>query len=78
MATVLYQYAQYKGYDTSARSTLFSYVDASQISSYATEAMKWANAAGYITGTSTTTLSPQNVNTRAEAATIFMHFCEST
>ena len=39
--------------------------------------MSWAVGAGLITGTSTTTLSPQDTATRAQVATILMRFCEN-
>lgn len=77
MATILYRYAQYKGYDVSASNNLSAYTDAANISSYATTAMQWANAEGLITGNTTTTLNPTGNATRAEVATILMRFCEN-
>ena len=76
LAAILYRYAQLKGYDTAASVSLSGYTDASQISSYATVAMQWANAEGLITGSTTTTLTPLGNATRAEVATILMRFCE--
>ena len=77
MAAILYRYAQFKGYDTSIGGmSLNEYADASQISSYATTAMQWANENGLITGRTSTTLAPQGTATRAEVATILMRFCE--
>lgn len=77
MATILYRYAQYKGYDVSASNNLSAYTDAANISSYATTAMQWVNAEGLITGNTTTTLNPTGNATRAEVATILMRFCEN-
>lgn len=77
MAAILYRYAQFKGYDVTASNDLSSYVDASQISAYATTAMQWANAEGLITGSTSTTLNPVGNATRAEVATILMRFCEN-
>lgn len=76
LATFLYRYAQDQGYDTSARADLSGYSDAGLVSSYATEALSWANATGLITGTTGTTLSPQGSATRAQVATILTRFCQ--
>ncbi len=76
MAAILYRYASYKAYGTDAQANLTSYTDAGAISGYAESAMKWANAEGLITGTTTTTLSPAGDASRAEVATILMRFCE--
>ena len=78
LATILYRYAQYKGYDVSVGGmSLNEYTDASQISAYATTAMQWANENGLITGVTSTTLEPQGSATRAQVATILMRFVES-
>ena len=77
MAAILYRYAQFKGYDVSAKADLSVYTDAASVGTYATDAMAWANGAGLITGTSTTTLSPAGNATRAQVATILMRFCEN-
>ena len=76
LATFLYRYAQDQGYDTSARADLSGYSDAGLVSSYAAEALSWANATGLITGTTGTTLSPQGSATRAQVATILSRFCQ--
>ena len=77
MAAILYRYAQFKGYDVSAKADLSVYTDAAQVSTYATDAMAWANGAQLITGTSVTTLTPAGNATRAQVATILMRFCEN-
>ena len=77
LAAILYRYAELKGYNVSASGSLSGYTDASQISSYATTAMQWANSTGLITGKTSTTLSPKGNATRAEVATILMRFCEN-
>lgn len=76
LATFLYRYAQDQGYDTSARADLSGYSDAGLVSSYATEALSWANATGLITGTTGTTLSPKGSAARAQVATILSRFCQ--
>ena len=77
LAAILYRYAELKCYNVSASGSLSGYTDASQISSYATTAMQWANSTGLITGKTSTTLSPKGNATRAEVATILMRFCEN-
>lgn len=76
MAAILLHYANYKGYDVSASTSLSKYTDSAQISSYAVESMSWASAAELITGTTNTTLSPKGSATRAQVAVILMRFCE--
>lgn len=77
LATMLYRYAQSKGYDTTQGGmAIREYADFEQISDYAVEAMTWAVNTGLISGTSTTTLSPQGLATRAQVATILMRFIE--
>lgn len=77
MAAILYRYAQFKGYDVSAKADLSVYTDAGQVSAYATDAMAWANGAQLIAGTSQATLTPAGNATRAQVATILMRFCEN-
>lgn len=77
MAAILYRYAQYKGYDVSAAADLAAFSDASSVSKYAVDAMKWANAEGLITGVTSSKLVPANNAVRAQAASILMRFCEN-
>lgn len=78
-ASILYRYAKYKGYDVSVGedTNILSYDDALEISSWANTAMRWACGVGLLTGRTASTLVPQGTATRAEAATIFMRFCET-
>ena len=77
LVTMLYRYAQAKGYDTTQGGmAIREYADFEQISGYAVEAMTWAVNTGIINGTSSTTLSPQGAATRAQVATILMRFIE--
>ena len=69
-ATMLYRYAQYKKADVSGGEFTAEYSDAAKVSSWALEAMKWANAKGLIGGMTATTLVPQGQATRAQMATI--------
>lgn len=78
MVVFLYRYCgNYKGYNVSASADLSGFSDANQISSYALTPMRWAVAKGYMSGTSSTLLSPQAVATRAQVAEIFVKFIES-
>lgn len=78
MAVMLYRYAQYKGYELKTGADPSQYTDAADISSWALDAMEWANAEGLITGRTAATIVPGGTATRAEAATILMRFLEST
>lgn len=78
MATILYRYAQYKGYDTTAKADLSRFTDTAQVGSYAVETIRWANAEGLVNGTSATTLTPKGSATRAQAAVILTRFCQNT
>lgn len=77
MAAILYRYAGFQGYDMSAKADLSGFSDAGTVSGYAQEAIRWANAAGLVSGTSTTTISPKAGATRAQVAAILMRFCEN-
>ena len=74
LATILFRYAEAKGYDVSARADLSAYPDADQILSYATESVAWAVAEGLIQGFEDNTLRPAGNATRAQIATILMRF----
>ena len=74
MAAILYRYSKYRGYDTDSRADLSGFTDRNRISSYATEALSWANALGLISGVTETTLQPQGMATRAQAATILSRY----
>lgn len=76
LAAMLYRYAKLKGYDVSASADISTYTDASSVSSWATDAMRWAVGAGLINGRTATTLAPQGNATRAEVAAILMRFAQ--
>lgn len=76
LAAMLYRYAKLKGYDVSASADISGYTDASGVSSWATDAMRWAVSAGLINGRTATTLAPQGNATRAEVASILMRFMQ--
>ncbi len=74
MAAIFYRYAQYKGYDVTARADLSGYADADQISEYAVEAMQWAVGVKLVNGLTADTLVPKGQATRAQVATMLMRF----
>lgn len=78
MATILYNYAGYKGYDVSGRSDLSGYADVGSVSSWALTAMRWAHSEGLISGRTAATLVPNGAEgtaKRSEAAVLLMKFC---
>lgn len=76
LAAIMYRYADYKGYDTAARTDLSKFSDSSKVSSYAFDALAWANATGLITGINGAMLNPQGEAVRAQTAVILMRFCK--
>lgn len=70
-AVILYNYAVYNGYDTSASADLSAkFTDADEVSDFAKTAMPWANAKGLINGMGDGTIKPKGAVSRAQAATI--------
>ena len=50
MASIMFRYAQYKGYNATGGVDLSSFEDADAISAWAKEAVAWANSKGLILG----------------------------
>lgn len=75
LAAMLTRYAALKNRDVSAIASISAYADASNVSNWAVDAMRWAVGEGLIQG-SNNTLRPQSNATRAEVATILMRFCK--
>ena len=77
LATMLYRYAKYIGYDTSEKADFSKYPDSSDVSSWAIEAMQWAVGTGIIKGQGGGKyLDPQGKASRAECATMVMRFMQ--
>ena len=76
MVTILYRYAQNKGYDVSVgeSTNILSYDDAASVAQYAVPAMQWGCGSGMVQGTDNKLL-PQGSTTRAQMATMMMRFC---
>lgn len=82
MAAFLYRFCDYMKYDAVPGVDISSFPDASNVSSYAVEYMKWAVGAGLITGKLqldkvTVKLEPRSETSRAELATLLMRLCET-
>ena len=74
IASIMFRYAKFKGYDVSASADITSYNDAGKVSDWATESMKYAVGSGLIMGKTETTLNPLDNATRAEFAAIMQRF----
>ena len=79
LVTMLYRYAQLKGYDVNIgeETNILSYVDFDSISEYAISAFQWACGSGLIEGDENGAVTPTATATRAQAAAIFMRYLES-
>lgn len=78
-AAILFNYAQSRGYDVSARADLSVFPDAGSVSAWAQSALAWANASGLISGavrSGQTVLAPQGSASRAQVAMILMGYVE--
>ena len=74
-AQMMYNYAEYKGYDLTARGDLSRYPDGGTVAGWAQTAMEWANGNRLINGHEATGLiDPAGTTTRAQAASIITNF----
>ena len=73
-ALILSRYAKMKNYYTENYSDLSGFDDKDAVSSWAIDAMKWANGEGIITGITDSSISPKTSTTRAQAAELLMRF----
>ena len=76
MVTILYRYANYKGYNTTDTSDMKQFPDSDDVSEFAKPAMAWAVANGLITG-SDGKLKPQDAASRLECAVVVQRFMET-
>lgn len=79
LVTILYRYAQYCDYDTSASNRLYAFSDRNSVHGWAFNAISWAVGAGIITGINSkagTIIQPTGTATRAQIATIMMRFIQ--
>ena len=77
MAVIMYRYASYAGYDTTADSTKYdTFPDTGNVSAFAADAMKWSTSNGLING-SDGKLLPKDTASRAQVAQIILNFCRN-
>ncbi len=80
LVTIVYRYAQYKRYDSTASGTIADFEDADSLSDYAVIPMKWAIGHRIISGMRVeghSILSPKGTATRAQLAVILKAFDEN-
>ncbi|OUN08848.1 hypothetical protein B5G40_14325 [Flavonifractor sp. An9] len=77
LATILYRYAESKGYDVSAKGDLTTFTDGAKTSSWAAEAMEWSVGSKLLSGKGGNVLDPTGTATRAEVAQIFTNFAQN-
>jgi len=79
IATIMYRYAKYKGYDVSVgeNTNILSYDDFVKISEYAIPSMQWAVGSGVIKGRTESTLNPYDYATRVEIAAMLHRFIKA-
>lgn len=75
LAVIMHRYASYKNYDLAKTAELESFKDATLISDYAVESIKWAVANNIISGTSDTSISPKDFVQRCQISAILKRFC---
>jgi hypothetical protein len=77
MAVILMNYAKFKGYDVSMSTDLSKYTDEGSISSWAKDAISWANAISLIQGDGSKLMPAGNAE-RCQVAAILQRFIENT
>ncbi|WP_417042124.1 S-layer homology domain-containing protein [Ellagibacter isourolithinifaciens] len=77
LVTMLFNYANKSGMDTSARADLNGMKNADAVSSWALEAVQWAVAEGILKGVDNTDLAPQGLATRAQAAAFMQRYVKA-
>ena len=75
LATMLWRYAGYRGWDAAATGDVSAFSDADKISSFAEEAISWATGNGILGGKGAGILDPGGKATRAEFAAMLNRFC---
>lgn len=77
LVTMLFNYANKSGMDTSARADVSGMENADAVSTWATEAVQWAVAEGILKGVGNTDLAPQGLATRAQAAAFMQRYVKT-
>lgn len=76
MASIIYNYAKYKGYNVAVGSELENFSDSETVSSWAKDAMSFVVENGILTGKDNNKLDPKSTATRAEVAAIIQRTVE--
>ncbi len=75
LAAIFYRYAEFDNVKTeNVRADLSKYADVKKVSSYAKDAMAWANKIGLVNGVTETTLNPKGNATREQFAAILNRY----
>ena len=74
LAAMLYRYATFRAENTSARGDLTAFSDAASVSTWATDAMGWANGMKIINGMGDGRIAPQGTVTRAQVAQMLLNY----
>ena len=77
LATILYRYAAFKGYDVTVTGNLAAFIDAGAASDWAQTALAWAVENGVMNGNGNGVLDPTGTTTRAHVAQMLMNFCDA-
>jgi hypothetical protein len=80
LALMMFRYAQFKKFDTSATSDFEGLVNAENTANWALDGVKWAVGSGLISGiekNGVKDLAPQGNASRAQMAAILQRFCEN-
>lgn len=76
LATMLFRYANTVDPDTNVGAWAQEFADVGEISTWAKEALQWANGNGFIRGVSEDLINPRGTATRAEKAAIITRFVQ--
>ena len=74
LAAILYRYATYKAYDTTASGNIDSFTDGNAAADWAQTALIWAADKGIMQGDEAGLLNPTGTATRAEVAQMLLNF----
>lgn len=76
ITALFHRYAVYNGAASSASKDISSFKDASKVSPWAVDDVKWAVASGVINGNADGTLNPKGTATRAQMAQMIMNYAK--
>lgn len=76
LASILYRYAQVKGYNVTNTGNLDGFTDKENISDWAREAIRWVISCGIMNGRENNLFDPKGIATRAEVAVMLHRFIE--